>query len=92
MSSFGIYIKNKKWRGLDLLVIAVVVGALIGVCWPVNTRYVEAATYIGSINSNKFHNTDCIWGKRILESNLVTYNSRAEAVDGNRVPCKVCKP
>jgi hypothetical protein len=48
--------------------------------------------YVASKNSKVFHKPDCRWAKRIKPANLVTYSSRAEAIEAGKRPCKVCKP
>ena len=48
--------------------------------------------YVGSKKSNKYHNPDCRWAKKIKPSNLVTFTSAEEARSAGYVPCKVCKP
>jgi methylphosphotriester-DNA--protein-cysteine methyltransferase len=48
--------------------------------------------YVGSKNSNKYHNPECKWAKKISAKNLVTFKSAQEALKAGYVPCKVCKP
>ena len=48
--------------------------------------------YVGSKNSNKYHNPDCKWAKKISSKNMVTFKTAQEAVKAGYVPCKVCKP
>jgi hypothetical protein len=48
--------------------------------------------YIASKNSKVFHRPDCIWVKRIKPENLVGYNSRDEAINAGKKPCKQCNP
>ena len=50
------------------------------------------AKYIGTVNSYKFHDRNCEWGKKILEKNAVYFNTRDEAIAAGFVPCKVCRP
>ena len=50
------------------------------------------AIYVGSKNSNKYHNPNCVWAKKILARNVVTFSSKEDAVKKGYVPCKVCKP
>jgi hypothetical protein len=49
-------------------------------------------TYIASKNSKVFHKTDCSMTKTISADNLVTFASRAEAINNGRRPCKKCNP
>jgi hypothetical protein len=48
--------------------------------------------YVASKNSKVFHKPQCIWAKRIKQENLTTYNSRTEAINAGKRPCKLCKP
>lgn len=50
------------------------------------------ATYVGSVNSDKFHDPSCSHAKRIKEGNLVTFSSRDDAVNSGYSPCGVCHP
>jgi hypothetical protein len=55
-------------------------------------RTVAEYKYVASKNSKVFHKPDCRWVKRILAKNLVGYNSRDEAIEAGKRPCKLCKP
>jgi hypothetical protein len=48
--------------------------------------------YVSSKNSQVFHSPNCRSAKRITPENLVGYNSRDEAIQAGKRPCKVCKP
>jgi len=48
--------------------------------------------YVASKNSKVFHRPDCSSGQRIKPKNLVGYNSRADAIQAGKRPCKICKP
>lgn len=50
------------------------------------------ATYVGSVNSDKFHEPSCSHAKRIKEGNKITFSSRQEAIDAGYSPCGVCYP
>jgi competence protein ComEC len=50
----------------------------------------EEGTYIGNLNSKKFHRPTC--GSLPAEKNQVFFDSRAEAVEQGYVPCKRCNP
>lgn len=54
----------------------------------VTARYL----YVSSKNSQVFHSPQCRSAKRIKPENLVGYNSREEAIQAGKRPCKVCKP
>jgi hypothetical protein len=53
-----------------------------------NTQY----KYVSSKNSNLFHLATCSAAARILPENLVGYNTREEAINKGKSPCKRCKP
>ncbi len=55
---------------------------------PAENKY----AYVASKNSKVFHKPDCTWAKKIKSENLVRYNSRDEAVNAGRRPCKICNP
>jgi hypothetical protein len=62
---------------------------------PVKTdvaRPAEATGYVASKNSKVFHRTDCSSAKRIAAKNLVAYNTRQQALNAGKRPCKLCKP
>lgn len=48
--------------------------------------------YVASKNSRVFHKPDCTWAKRIAPKNLVGYNTREEAIQAGKRPCKRCNP
>lgn len=48
--------------------------------------------YVASKNGTVFHKPDCTWVKRIKPANLVYYNSRDEAMNSGKKPCKLCNP
>ena len=49
-------------------------------------------SYVASRNSKVFHRPDCGYVKRILPKNLIGFQSREEAIQSGRRPCKVCRP
>jgi hypothetical protein len=58
-----------------------------------NTKSVVAEyKYVASKNSKVFHKIDCRWAKNISPKNLVSYNSREEAIKDGKKPCRTCKP
>ena len=59
---------------------------------PDEKRTVAEYKYVASKNSKVFHKPDCRSTKRILAKNLVGYNSRNEAIEAGKRPCKLCKP
>ncbi len=48
--------------------------------------------YVGSVMREPFHKSTCKWAKKIHTDNLVGYDTKAQAVDDGRRPCKVCNP
>lgn len=48
--------------------------------------------YVASKNSKVFHKLDCSSANRIKPKNRIFYNSRSEAIQSGRRPCKLCKP
>ncbi len=48
--------------------------------------------YVASKNSKVFHKPTCAWAKRIKPENLIGYNSRDEAINAGKRPCRRCKP
>lgn len=53
---------------------------------------VRDETYVGSAQSNKFHHPGCRWAKKIKSGNLITFNSREEAINAGYSPCGTCNP
>ncbi len=49
-------------------------------------------TFVASKNGKAFHKPDCSSAARIKPENLVTYNSREQALAAGKNPCKQCKP
>ena len=74
--------KNRVWVSIIILTIFSIV------CLSLAADY----KYVGSKNSNKYHNLDCKWAKKISAKNLVTFKTAKEALAAGYVPCKVCKP
>ena len=65
----------------------------------VNTKEVQKETqsssstvYYASVKTDKFHKPSCEWAQKISSKNLVTYNSRDEAIAAGKSPCEVCNP
>jgi len=48
--------------------------------------------YVASALKEPFHYPTCMWAEKIIESNLVGFKTRQEALDYGRLPCKVCQP
>lgn len=76
--------KNAKKQTVLILLVLVTLLATISTAF--------ATTYVGSVNSNKFHYTYCRYADRIYESNKIYFSSRDEAINSGYVPYKVCCP
>lgn len=50
------------------------------------------AAYVGNSNSMKFHRSNCDYARQISERNIVFFETRADAIDGEYQPCKACNP
>lgn len=50
------------------------------------------ATYVGSVNSDKFHDPSCSQAKRIKDGNMITFSSRDDAINSGYSPCGICHP
>ena len=48
--------------------------------------------YVASTNSGVFHKPDCRWAKKISPANFAGYQSRDEAINDGKRPCKWCNP
>lgn len=48
--------------------------------------------YVGSSESNKYHEPSCHWTKEINDSNLVHFDTEEEAAAAGYIPCGTCKP
>jgi len=48
--------------------------------------------YIASKNGKVFHNPNCSSAERIKPENRVFYNSRQDAINAGKRPCKLCNP
>ena len=54
--------------------------------------YDSGTSYVGSINSNKFHDPSCTHAHKIKESNKISFSSREDALDSNYESCAICNP
>lgn len=48
--------------------------------------------YVASKNGKVFHKADCQFAKKIKPENLVTYDTRDDALKAGKNPCKTCNP
>ncbi len=49
-------------------------------------------TYVGSIESDKYHYPTCRWAEKILKENEIWFDTIDEAKAQGYQPCGVCKP
>lgn len=49
-------------------------------------------TYVGSINSDKYHKPSCRCAGNILPENEIWFDSKEDAEGAGYKPCKVCRP
>jgi len=52
----------------------------------------SAMIYVGSINSNIYHNSSCYWAQKINLSNEIWFISKSDAEAHGYIQCQVCKP
>lgn len=52
----------------------------------------QSGAYVGSINSDVFHNPNCSYVKSILPENMIWFSSREDAIAQGKRPCKRCNP
>ncbi len=52
----------------------------------------EQVEYVASKSSRIFHRSDCSYARTIDEKNRVHFQSRQEAIDSGRRPCRKCEP
>jgi hypothetical protein len=50
------------------------------------------AEFVCSRNSDVFHKNDCPSAKRISSENIVYFQTREEAIEADKKPCKRCNP
>lgn len=52
-----------------------------------NEIKVEQGTFVGSVNSDKYHWPDCPWAKKISQENQVWFSSENEAQTAGYIRC-----
>ena len=57
-----------------------------------SNSYESGGSYVGSVNSDKFHYPSCGQAQKIKSGNLVTFSSRDEALSRGYSPCSFCSP
>ena len=56
------------------------------------TAKASEKVFVGSIESNKYHYTDCRWAKKILPEHEIWFSDPQDAQSHGYVACKVCTP
>ncbi len=63
---------------------------------PTETTPVETVkktgTYVGSLDSDKYHYPNCRWAEKITYENLIGFDTEEEAISKGYSPCGTCKP
>ena len=59
---------------------------------PANAAPAVTEGYVASKNSQVFHKAGCKSAAKISEKNVTRYNSRDEAIQAGKKPCKECNP
>ncbi len=60
--------------------------------WAKKTKTKKTRKYVASKNSTVFHNSNCGHAKQIKSYNLIIFETRKEAAESGRRPCKSCRP
>lgn len=56
------------------------------------TSQKSSGVYVGSIDSDKYHNPDCRFAKEILPENEIWFDSIEDAQNSGYSPCGGCRP
>lgn len=56
------------------------------------TTVKTTGTYVGSTESDKYHNPSCRYAKKIAKTNQIWFDNKNEASSAGYSPCGVCKP
>ena len=56
------------------------------------TNVFKEEIYVGSMNSDVYHYSDCKWAKNIKSDNEIWFENIGEAVDAGYRSCKTCNP
>lgn len=59
---------------------------------PNDTPIKTSGTYVGSINSDKYHYPSCRYANKIEPESRIWFDSESEAIAAGYSPCGVCKP
>lgn len=59
---------------------------------PETTSPKSSGVYVGSVDSDKYHNPSCRFAKEILPENEVWFDSAEEAQNANYSHCGSCRP
>lgn len=58
---------------------------------PLTQENSQKTGYVGSIGSDKYHDPDCRWAKKILPENEIWFSSKEEAQAAGYSPCGTCQ-
>ena len=83
------YVMKSKQR---IILIAVLIIFLTGMLCAYAAEPVDAAKYVGSKKSNKYHKKTCASAKKIKKSNKIVFKSKKQAKRMGYKPCKKCHP
>jgi len=59
---------------------------------PNDPAYNQLKFFVGSINSNIYHDINCRYVKKIKDSNRINFLSKEDAESKGYTPCSVCNP
>ncbi|MBO5452806.1 MAG: hypothetical protein J6A69_02445 [Clostridia bacterium] len=76
-----------------MCVIGVVLILLLCSCGGIDeTGLTMEENYVGSVNSDIYHDPECQWANRIKEDNEIWFASAEEAEDEGYRACHICNP
>lgn len=52
----------------------------------------SSESYVGSANSDKFHDPSCTYANKIKDENKVSFSSKDDAIDSGYHSCSYCNP
>jgi len=86
---FGIGLLINSSKDKESIIFQNSTASVIKAIEPVSTKSLinKQGTFVGSINSTKYHWPDCSFAKRISEENQVWFSSEQEAEDAGYVKC-----
>lgn len=79
-------------KGLWAIVVTTMTTEKLVITTTTEKQAPAAATFIGSVNSDKYHYPWCASAKQIKPENEVWFSSAVDAQNNGYVPCKRCNP